>query len=54
MLTMDDIIFSSDEEFKKLAAEAYRIYEQEEEDCRKRMEQNQAQKQDSGEDDFPF
>ncbi len=54
MLTMEDIIFSSDEEFKKFATEAYRIHEQVEEEQRQRMEQNQVQKQDSGEDDFPF
>ena len=54
MITMEDIIFSSDEEFKKLAAEANRIYEQIEEEYRQRMEQNQTQKQDSECDDFPF
>lgn len=54
LLTTEIILFSSDEEFKKLAAEAYRIHELEEEECRKRMEQNQSQKQDSKEDDLPF
>ena len=50
MLSMEDIIFSSNEEFKKLAAEAYRIYEQEEEESSKQM----AQKQETECDDFPF
>ena len=54
LLTTETILFSSDEEFKRLAAEAYRIHEQEEKECRKRMEQDQAQKQDSEEDDLPF
>ena len=54
MLTLEDILFSSDEEFKKSAAEAYRIHEQIEEEQRQRMAQKQPQKQDSEEDDLPF
>lgn len=54
MLTSEAILFSSDEEFKRLASEANRLYEQEEEEFRQRMSQRQAQKQDTGCDDFPF
>lgn len=54
MLTSEAILFSSDEEFKRLASEANRLYEQEEEEFRQRMAQRQAQKQDSESDDFPF
>ena len=54
MLTSEAILFSSDEEFKRLASEANRLYEQEEEGFRQQMTQRQAQKQDMGCDDFPF
>ncbi|MBP5326616.1 MAG: hypothetical protein J6Y98_01720 [Bacteroidales bacterium] len=54
LLTTETILFSSDEKFKKLSAEAYRIYEQEEEEYRKRTAQKQTPKQDSENDDFPF
>lgn len=50
MLTSEAILFSSDEEFKRLASEANRLYEQEEEEFRQRM----AQKQNTECDDFPF
>lgn len=54
MLTSEVILFSSDEEFKRLASEANRLYEQEEEEFRQRMVQRQAQKQNMECDDFPF
>ena len=54
LLTTETILFSSDEEFKKLATEVNKIYEQEEEEYSKRMAKTQDQTQDAEGDDFPF